>query len=89
MQAKLMQNNQTPPAIPKQGPPGVPYLCSNKSDQVCTLSQEPLGVLRATLEAVLDATMPAGCTRTVYLCDDGADPEKQTFVAGVAHLGVR
>ena len=54
---------------------------------LCVL-QEPLGVLRATLEAVLDAFLPPGCTRTVYLCDDGADSEKKAFVAGVAHLGV-
>lgn len=54
---------------------------------LCVL-QEPLGVVRATLEAVLDASLPPGCTRTVYLCDDGADPEKKAFVAGVAHLGV-
>jgi hypothetical protein len=46
-------------------------------------------VLRATLEAALDAPMPPGCSRTIYLCDDGADPEKRTYVAGIAHLGVQ
>jgi hypothetical protein len=50
--------------------------------------QESLGVVRATLEAVLDATLPPGASRTVYLCDDGADPQKRHYVAGIAHLGV-
>lgn len=50
--------------------------------------QEPLGVLRATLEAVLETAMPPGCTRSVYLCDDGADPQKRTYVATISHLGV-
>jgi hypothetical protein len=50
--------------------------------------QEPLGVIRATLEAVLDAALPPGCSMNVYLCDDGADPVKRAYVAGVAHLGV-
>lgn len=51
--------------------------------------KESLGVLRATIEAALDAPLPSGCQRTVYLCDDGADPEKRTFVTGIAHLGVQ
>jgi len=50
--------------------------------------QESLGVLRATLEAVLDAALPRGVSRSIYLCDDGADPEKRAYVAGISHLGV-
>jgi hypothetical protein len=45
-------------------------------------------VIRATLEAVLDAALPSGCSMNVYLCDDGADPAKRAYVATVAHLGV-
>lgn len=38
---------------------------------VVVFLQEPLGVIRATLEAVLDAALPSACSMNVYLCDDG------------------
>ena len=30
--------------------------------------------------AAYDATLPAGCQRTIYLCDDGKDPKKRKWV---------
>lgn len=29
--------------------------------------------------AAYDAPLPAGCARTIYLCDDGKDPLKRKF----------
>ena len=42
---------------------------------------EGLDIVRATADAVLDAGMPKGCRRTVYILDDGADPVKRAWVA--------
>ena len=33
--------------------------------------KESLEILRRTIMAAYDATLPAGCARTIYLCDDG------------------
>lgn len=33
--------------------------------------------------AAYDADLPAGVTRTIYLCDDGKDPEKRRWVASM------
>ena len=30
--------------------------------------------------AAYDASLPAGCQRTIYLCDDGKDPKKRKWV---------
>ena len=32
-----------------------------------------------TMSAAHDALLPAGCTRTLYLCDDGKDPQKRKW----------
>lgn len=36
------------------------------------------------LQAALDAPLPAGCTRTVYLCDDGKNKQKRKWCLGRA-----
>lgn len=41
--------------------------------------QEPLDILTATLFGALTADLPGGCRRTVYLCDDSADPAKREW----------
>ena len=41
--------------------------------------QEPLALIRKTIEAALDAELPKGVNRTIYLCDDGKDPQKRAF----------
>ena len=33
--------------------------------------KESLEILRRTIMAAYDATLPNGCARTIYLCDDG------------------
>ena len=33
--------------------------------------REELEIVQRTVLAALDADLPAGCARTVYLCDDG------------------
>ncbi|KAL6757888.1 nucleotide-diphospho-sugar transferase [Haematococcus lacustris] len=43
--------------------------------------KEPLHVIQATLDAARSALLPAYTRRTIYLCDDGKDPEKQALVA--------
>ncbi len=35
-------------------------------------------------QAALDAPLPAGCTRTVYLCDDGKNKQKRKWCLGRA-----
>lgn len=42
--------------------------------------KESLEILRRTVMAAYDATLPAGCARTIYLCDDGKDPKKRKWV---------
>lgn len=39
---------------------------------------------RLLLQAALDAPLPAGCTRTVYLCDDGKNKQKRKWCLGRA-----
>ena len=38
--------------------------------------KESVSIVSKTCKAAYDAILPAGCTRTVYLCDDGKDPQK-------------
>lgn len=38
--------------------------------------KEELEIIRRTLMAAYDAALPEGCNRTIYLCDDGKDPQK-------------
>ena len=42
--------------------------------------KESLEIVQRTVLAALDAELPGGCERTVYLCDDGKDPEKRHWV---------
>ena len=45
--------------------------------------REPLSVIMATMEAVLEAALPSDTVRTVYLCDDGNDPNKKAYIASL------
>jgi hypothetical protein len=45
--------------------------------------QEGMEVITATVRAALAAHVPPGVTRTVYLCDDGKDPQKAAFIASL------
>ncbi len=45
--------------------------------------REPLDVISKTFLAALSAPCPVGCFKSVYLCDDGKDPEKRAFVRGL------
>lgn len=42
--------------------------------------KESMATIMATVGAALQADLPAGCQRTLYLCDDGNNPEKAAFV---------
>ena len=41
--------------------------------------KEALEILQPTVAGALAAELHAGCCKTVYLCDDGKDPEKQKW----------
>ena len=36
--------------------------------------------IQMTIEAAASAQLPYGCTRTIYLCDDGKDQDKAEWV---------
>ena len=38
--------------------------------------KESVSIVAKTCKAAHDALLPAGCHRTIYLCDDGKDPQK-------------
>jgi len=40
---------------------------------------ESLEIVGKTAMAALDAMMPVGCERTVYICDDGKDAAKRKW----------
>jgi len=42
-----------------------------------------MDVICGTVSAALSAAVPPGVTRTVYLCDDGKDPKKREYIAGL------
>lgn len=42
--------------------------------------KEPLEVISKTFMAAMYASMPPNCRRTVYLLDDGRDPDKRRFI---------
>ncbi|DBB00628.1 TPA: hypothetical protein ACH3X3_002312 [Trebouxia sp. C0006] len=46
--------------------------------------KESLEILRRTIMAAYDAQLPEGCSRTIYLCDDGKDPKKRKWVDSLA-----
>jgi hypothetical protein len=47
------------------------------------LTAEDIAIVRRTVMAAYDAMLPAGCQRTIYLCDDGKDPKKRKFCDGL------
>jgi hypothetical protein len=51
--------------------------------------KEPLAVVRNTVNAALGAHLPPGVQRTVYLCDDGGDPDKAALMAKLGPQGGR
>lgn len=54
----------------------------------CCCLQESLGTIQATVGAALAAEVPPGCSRVVYLCDDGKDPEKRKYIEGLGDAAV-
>ncbi|KAK9908885.1 hypothetical protein WJX75_004221 [Coccomyxa subellipsoidea] len=61
--------------------PGLPKVKLNYHVRVLVpCYKEELEIIQKTVLAALDATLPAGCARTVYLCDDGKDPEKRAWI---------
>ena len=41
--------------------------------------QESQELVAATVQAAYNAKMPAGCQKTIYLCDDGKDKNKRKW----------
>ena len=41
--------------------------------------RESLEIVARTSQAAWNARLPAGCDRTIYLCDDGKDPLKRKW----------
>jgi hypothetical protein len=41
--------------------------------------KEDLVIVRRTVMAAYLADLPDGCSRTIYICDDGKDPKKRKF----------
>ena len=50
--------------------------------------REKLDMVQCTVIAALTADLPAGTTRTVYMCDDGNDPEKRAWAETLAGRGL-
>ena len=49
--------------------------------------QEPLSLVKRTIEAALDAELPKGVHRTIYLLDDGKDPKKRRWCSSMGSEG--
>ena len=45
-------------------------------------------MVQCTVIAALTADLPAGTSRTVYMCDDGNDPEKRAWAETLAGRGL-
>jgi endoglucanase len=41
--------------------------------------RESLEIVARTCQAAWNAKLPAGCDRTIYLCDDGKEPSKRKW----------
>jgi hypothetical protein len=42
----------------------------------------------ATVGAALSADLPPGVQRTLYLCDDGKDPDKKNYISRLGNQAV-
>ena len=49
--------------------------------------KEPMSVIEKTVNAALNADLPIGTKRTVYLCDDGNMDEKRVFAEDLQRKG--
>lgn len=47
---------------------------------------ESLEIVGKTAMAALDAMLPVGCSRTVYICDDGKDAQKRKWSVPVQRV---
>jgi cellulose synthase/poly-beta-1,6-N-acetylglucosamine synthase-like glycosyltransferase len=60
--------------------PGKPKVRLPYHVRVCVpCYKEDLEIVRRTIMAAYDADLPRGCSRTIYLCDDGKDPAKRKW----------
>ena len=51
--------------------------------------KEPLELLQLTVTGALRAALPQKCRRTVYLCDDGKDEEKQKWYCSKCYVPLK
>jgi cellulose synthase/poly-beta-1,6-N-acetylglucosamine synthase-like glycosyltransferase len=56
------------------------WLCSFHVRVLVPCYNEPLAIVKDTLKHALDAKLPVGVRREVYLCDDGNDKDKRKLV---------
>lgn len=47
--------------------------------------KEDLEIVQNTVKAAAAAELPRGCSRTIYLCDDGKDVEKRKWIQSMGH----
>jgi Glycosyltransferase like family 2 len=68
-------------------PPGTPCaaLAGAKSRLVRSFSRLFSRCWQATINAAREAALPEGCSRTIYMCDDGKDPAKREWVASLGN----
>ena len=65
-----------------EAPPDLGRLRQGYHVRVCVpCYKEDLLILQRTCACALAALLPAGCSRTVYLLDDGKDPDKRKWCA--------
>jgi hypothetical protein len=50
--------------------------------------KESLQVVMSTVGAALEADLPPGAQRTIYLCDDGKDKDKEAFISKLGSKAV-
>lgn len=50
--------------------------------------KEKLDMVQCTVIAAMTADLPPGTTRTVYMCDDGKDPEKRAWALELEDRGL-
>jgi hypothetical protein len=81
----LRVTNGAPPALDGKGN-APPTILTYHLRVAIPCYKEPLEVIGKTVMAALHAPIPGNCRRTVYLLDDGKDPEKKAFMRG---LGMR
>lgn len=68
---RRVKKSKKPPTVPRK-----PYLVR----VMIPCYKEDLAIIETTVMAAVEAELPPGCYKQVYLCDDGRDPIKQQWI---------